>query len=71
MNNSWEFMNDKYIALLDTLQDDDEKTMFTVKIKDWTNEDIFEYFKNGKMGAAKYVLKEEFNREKGMRHLTR
>ncbi|CAG9863488.1 unnamed protein product [Phyllotreta striolata] len=71
MNNSWKFSNQKMLDVMNVLGDEKERQTFGVDLNDFTHEFKFEYFKNGKRGSAIYILKEEFDKEKGKKLLGR
>ncbi|KAG5870931.1 hypothetical protein JTB14_019557 [Gonioctena quinquepunctata] len=59
IRNTWIFVNEKSLKLLDQLSDE-ERAIFGFRTE-WNEEEIFNYFRDGKIGVAIYVLKEEFD----------
>ncbi|XP_023026528.2 putative fatty acyl-CoA reductase CG5065 [Leptinotarsa decemlineata] len=62
LKHSWKFDNKKSFSLINKLQKEDKETFgLSENILSWSNSQIFEFFKKGKIGAAMYILKEDFD----------
>ncbi|KAG5871191.1 hypothetical protein JTB14_014449 [Gonioctena quinquepunctata] len=59
IRHTWRFVNEKSLKLHDQLSDED-RALFGVKLE-WDRKNIFSFFRDGKIGVAIYVLKEEFD----------
>ncbi|KAG5865530.1 hypothetical protein JTB14_001487 [Gonioctena quinquepunctata] len=71
---TWKFVNLKYHELYNQLSEED-KLVFGVSEKhlNWNKEERFRFYRNGRIGVALYVFKEEldFTGEKSRKNLWR